>query len=254
LLELVVIYGGTPQLYATSLLTPIGHESHTRVAAFYRALENKKVDAVKFLINFQEVMQAAERLTVDRVGLYSNIDPFQKNIIARFKHIIDNNHIAYEGNLALLLAAKIGNLSIFNQLLNNHNIWSQFPNTGIIALLMMNRTDDGRNKYLSIESASILIKILDIPSVYDYACTRQHDFQELLAVYTDFKQKASSSISRTTTSSGLTTLDDGSSGRADSPEVRLGFLNTHCFFNGNYDKSNEVAKDNETNPFYQVFL
>jgi hypothetical protein len=161
-----------------------GNLVHVKQAAFFRALENSNIEIANFLLDDPEVMEAAETLTIGEAAsdnlLHEN---YLKKFISRYRHLYMMNSIPDQGNIALLLAAQSGNLEIFNRLLSNVTISKQLPKIAIIAFLSITRTYEGLNVDLKLINMSIIKKLLDIPKIHAYVCSREFDFGEILKIY-----------------------------------------------------------------------
>ncbi|MDX2346658.1 MAG: hypothetical protein QNK11_07310 [Legionella sp.] len=75
-LEMAAIYGQLHHVSTILAITSADNNSHEKVAAFYRALENKNLAIAQYLLGYSEVIAAVEMLTVDKIIPDSTLPDF----------------------------------------------------------------------------------------------------------------------------------------------------------------------------------
>lgn len=159
--------------------------TYQKQAAFFRALEHKNIDVAHHLLHDHEVKYAATHITIE----YGNFQlqkkyPFLRSMLSRLVSPLVMNGIRERGNLALILAAKSGDFTLFNNILNTNTIQEQLTSTAIPAFVCMTRTKDSETVSAHELNIDILSMLLDKPNVNRYAISRIFDYEEILIIYT----------------------------------------------------------------------
>lgn len=158
--------------------------TYQKQAAFFRALEKGNIEVANFLLNYPEVLYAAKHLTIKKPSEDLKTKyPFLNNMIKRISCQIFMNRIPQQGNLALILAAKSGDVGIFNRLLNTDEILDQLSATSLQAFISIARSIDSETADINSFNVDILFQLIDIPKVHAYAQSRTYDFETLLIAY-----------------------------------------------------------------------
>lgn len=158
--------------------------TYQKQAAFFRALEEKNIDVAQYLLNEPEVKYAVQHLTIER-GNYDMQEnyPFLKNMISRLASTLVMNGIRERGNLAIILAAKAGNISLFNRIIDTKNLGEQLNLSAAAAFICMTKNKDSETVSPNDINMDILNFLMDIPHINRYANTRWYDYEQILEIY-----------------------------------------------------------------------
>ncbi len=164
-------------------------ESHTTkqpVEAFFRALSKGHSDIAQILLTLPEVREQVSTVHItsmaskDPLSVYkSYIERIQRPSRYRRLNLAQPNH----GNIALILAAQLGDTVLFFDLLEHEAFNKQLPQSGIQAFLCATTKPDGSIIQDISFKMDIIERLLDCPNVFDFVYSRIFDFECILEAY-----------------------------------------------------------------------
>lgn len=163
---------------------------HPECAALFRALDNGHVHIVSRLLERPAVSAGILDVTIKRPKHTLEDKDYIDSIRSPKHYPIQYSQILPQGNVALVMAARLPQSDLFNTLLEIDVLNRQLKESALVSFFSATMQMNGVTKPKSEINQEIVNKLLDIPSVYEYVRTREFDFGELIEAYHDSKKES----------------------------------------------------------------